>query len=904
MPPVSTFIGRDDEVIRLVRLVAERRMVTVVGPGGIGKTRLAKEIGSWLGEAFPDGIRRCELAPISPRDDIGAEVAGELGLASLEALVLGLGDARCLVVLDNCEHVLRTTADLSATLLARCTHIHLLATSREPLGVDGEHVLLLGPLGVPTTADPEEIGSAPAVRLFADRARAAGARWDAARDQVDAVAELCRRLDGIPLAIELAAARARAMTPVELLGHLDRRFELLRRTQPVGDARHGCLRAAIDASYALLEPGEQISFRALGVFAGPFDAELAHAVSSPPGADLLDTLDLLSRLVDRSLVVADPRAGVTRYRLLDSLRHYCEEQARAAGEWDRLLGRFVDAMIEEADRIVAAGSTRWTPDVLETIMTHLANLVAATEACVDGDRDASRAFRLMLPLWGAIHQGPVEEILALCGRVLARWPQGDEPFRAEATAVAVNVSLVGGEVGRAVELATALLRRPEATSLARMIALRTLGLVAHHAGRDEQAAAYFEEGRSAAAATGMAAFERELIISLAAVKGGTGQLAQALVMLDEVTTWAGHENDALNQVWARLVAAQLFVVAGRLEDAARALEAVEAVRAHFGYGSFEHPFGLKAADRLRATLATLDRGWPATRAEWLGVIDRIAAVGDVGQLATNLRAAAGLAGRDGDRVAVEALLAAVPGGRHVTVLPVLFEEELGAYPLPTAASPVGSGEALRRAREVLAARDANAEAAHPIDREEAPARTPQPGAAMQHAGDGWNVTWGGRTVHVRPLKGLDDLAVLLGRPNEEVHCLELIGATSAGGEAVPALDDRARREYQARIRDLQAEIDAARAANDPGPVERAEAELESLVQQLSAAFGLSGRSRTTGSALERARSAVTWRIRAAVKRLGEAHPELGRHLQNAVRTGSWCSYRPENETAWRIETAR
>ncbi len=546
--PVSTFVGRDDELARLGRMIADHRLVTLVGPGGIGKTRLATEVAIRSGDGFPGGVRRCELAPISARDDIGAEVAGELGFASEEALILGLGDARCLLVLDNCEHVLRATAYLAELLVARCPGVHLLATSREPLGVDGEHLLVLGPLELPATTDPDDIGAAAAVRLFVDRARAAGARWDVARQHAPAVAELCRRLDGIPLAIELAAGRTRALTAAELLGHLDRRFELLRRTQPVGNARHGSLRAAIDTSYELLEPAEQAFFRVLGVFAGPFDADLAHAVAAAPDDDRLDTLDMLARLVDRSLLVADQPSGVTRYHLLESLRHYAAEQARAEGEWDELVRRFVDAMVAEADRIVLAGSARWTPEVLGTIMTHLANLVAAIEACIDGDASGARAFRLMLPLWGAIHQGPVAEIMGVSERVLARWPMGDEPVRAEATAVAVNAHLVGGRVERAVELAHVVLHDPAATSLARMIALRTLGLTAHHAGDPAAASAHFEAARDAAAATGMAAFARELAISLAAVVAGAGRVEDALAMLDEVTAQAGREGDPLNQV--------------------------------------------------------------------------------------------------------------------------------------------------------------------------------------------------------------------------------------------------------------------------------------------------------------------------------------------------------------------
>jgi tetratricopeptide (TPR) repeat protein len=176
-----------------------------------------------------------------------------------------------------------------------------------------------------------------------------------------------------------------------------------------------------------------------------------------------------------------------------------------------------------------------------------------------------------------------------------------------------------------------------------------------------------------------------------------------------------------------------------------------------------------------------------------------------------------------------------------------------------------------------------------------------PEAALVREGATWAVTYAGRTGRLRDGKGVRDLAVLLGRPEQEVHCLELMGGTDVGSEPGPALDQQARRAYQQRIRDLQEDVDDARAANDPARAERAEAELDALVQQLSEAFGLSGRSRAAGSAAERARSAVGWRLRAALRQVAEVHPELARHLRNSVRTGTWCAYRPESPVAWRVD---
>jgi hypothetical protein len=179
-----------------------------------------------------------------------------------------------------------------------------------------------------------------------------------------------------------------------------------------------------------------------------------------------------------------------------------------------------------------------------------------------------------------------------------------------------------------------------------------------------------------------------------------------------------------------------------------------------------------------------------------------------------------------------------------------------------------------------------------------------PSASLLREGATWAVTYAGTTRRLRDSKGLGDLAVLLARPGQEIHCLELVGGADVGSEAGPALDRQARRAYERRIRDLQEDIDEARDLNDPARAERAEAELDALVQQLAEAFGLSGRSRSTGSAAERARSAVSWRIRAAIRHAAEVHPEFARHMQNAVRTGTWCTYRPESAVAWRIDAGQ
>jgi predicted ATPase len=878
LPGLSTFIGRDAERAQLAELLGAHRLVSVVGPGGIGKTRLSHEAGAPLGARFPGGIHRAELAQLSARHDVASEVAGALGAASLEALILRLGDAPALLVLDNCEHLLGAVASLCRRLLAEAPALHLLATSRERLGVDGEQVLVLGPL---------EAGAA--ARLFEDRARSAGARLDASAAEAAARADLCRRLDGVPLAIELAAARARSLTAAETLALLGRRFDLLKGAAPVGLSRHSSLRAAIDASYELLDPAEQAFFRALGAFAGPFTAPLAHAVAAPTGADLLRTIDSLSALVDRSLLVAETAGRATRYRLLDSLRDYAAERAREAGETEQHAERFVEAMAAEARDVVVAASSRWTPELLARVLLHFDALVAAVERTLAADADARRAFLLLLPLWAAIHQGRAREVAALAERVLARWPAGGEPLRAEANAAAASAFLAAARIPEAVERANAVVAAPAAAPLARVLALRTLGIAAQHRGEARAAAEHARRAREVAGAAGLASFEREARVFAASTAPDGEPYDDALAALEAVARRAAADGDSIGEVWARVVATHLLIRAGRLPEARGALSVTR--RAQQG---FDYPYGAKATLRLAATLDALDHGWERSRAAWLQSIDACAHSGDLAEFALALRTAAALAARAGDLDAAAALLAAVPSGDHAVILGELFEA-----PALAPVAPATPGAALRRVREVLRSEPPGARAPAP-----APAVAPLRTGSLRREGDVWEIAFAGHTTRLRHTKGALDLAALLARQGAEVHCLELMGGGEVEGDAGPLLDARARGEYQARIRDLQTEIDDAQGANDLGRAERAETELDALVSQLEAAFGLGGRARKTGSAAERARSAVAWRLRAVLKRIDALHPELGRHLANAVRTGVWCSYRPETPVRWDVDAGR
>jgi predicted ATPase len=901
---LSAFIGRDDELARLRNLVRERRIVTLIGPGGVGKTRLALELGERFSEEWPGGVRRIELAAVTPEHDLALEAAAQLGCASLDVAALLLGEQPMLLVLDNCEHLLEQAARVGAQLADTCPRLHLLATSRAPLVVDGEEVFVLGPLGLPATDESQDIAEAAAIRLFSDRVRASGLAWDSSAEHLRHVGELCRRLDGIPLAIELAAARARTLSSAEMLEHLERRSDLLRARGPVGTARHASLRAAIDTSYELLDPEEQVCFRSLGIFAGSFGAPLAHAVCAPPGSDPLDTLDRLARLVDHSLVVAEQSPGGTRFRLLDSLRRYARERAADHGESEALCERFVDAAIGLADDITRRGLERWSGDVLGAVLAEFANLNAAVDLSLARDPSPARAFRLLLPLWGAVHQGRAADVAAACERALARSPGGAETFHAEVLAIAANAFLAAGAPERAAELAERCLEGETVSAIASIVARRTLGMTALRAGRLEDALEHFQRGRDAAGAAGVEPFRRELAVFVAWVRMRAHGDDAALAALDAVADDAAAARDQIAEAWARMARVQLLVLLERHAEARIALRSFQDLERHL-----EHPWGEEWSLRLDALLATLETSWPATRERWWRAIEQATARADAGELVLTLETAAVLAHRAGDVAAARALGEAAPRDARGSIVGSPYEREFldlvrsGAVGAPTTGRR-WSREALRRVRRALTAAPSatDPDDRDPPDRAGADARpaAAPPAGRLRRAGDVWAVSFAGREVQVQSMKGLEDLARLLGEPDVDVHSLDLMGGRDVG-DAGPVLDERSRRDYRARVTELQAEIEEARQAHDLHRAERAEAELDALVEQLSQAFGVGGRSRRTGAAVDRARAAVTWRIRAAIKRLAAVHPELARHLPNAVRTGTWCSYRPETAVAWEID---
>jgi predicted ATPase/class 3 adenylate cyclase len=337
---LSVFIGREREVAEVRALVESARLVTLTGAGGCGKTRLGLQVAAELLDGSGDGVWLAELAAVTDEDAVPGAIsqalrlAGQPGRPALEALLDALALQDVLIILDNCEHLIGGCAKTADAILRRCPRARLLATSREPLGIGGETIYRVPSLSLPGPGEggPLAPGSSDAVALFAGRARTNGVALSADELAGPVLVSVCQRLDGMPLAIELAAARLRSMSLAELHGRLDQRFRLLTGGSRTALERQQTLAATVGWSYSLLADAERLLLGRLSVFADGFGLDAAEAVGGSGRIDVLEVADLLGSLVDKSLVVAEPAGGTLRYRLLETIRLFAAERLIEAGE--------------------------------------------------------------------------------------------------------------------------------------------------------------------------------------------------------------------------------------------------------------------------------------------------------------------------------------------------------------------------------------------------------------------------------------------------------------------------------------------------------------------------------------------------------------------------------------------
>jgi predicted ATPase len=359
--PRSSFVGRERETEEVERELVMTRLLTLTGVGGSGKTRLALEVARVLLEAYPDGVWLVPLAPLSEEGLVPKAVAEALGVPERPAEPLSdtladvLRDRRLLLILDNCEHLLEATARLVDKVLDSCPRLRILATSREGLGVEGEMRRPVPPLSVPEpqgAPSSEELEAYESVRLFVERARGRDPSFSLSPHNSLAVAEICRRLEGIPLAIELAAARVDTLSLEQISERLGSSLELLTHGGRTAEPRHRTLKGTLDWSYELLSEDEKKLFGRLSVFAGGWTLEASEAVGSGEGIKEGEVLDLLSGLVEKSLVLAEsPEQGGVRYRMLEPIRQYAREKLDEGGEGEEVRHRhatFFLALAEDA----------------------------------------------------------------------------------------------------------------------------------------------------------------------------------------------------------------------------------------------------------------------------------------------------------------------------------------------------------------------------------------------------------------------------------------------------------------------------------------------------------------------------------------------------------------------------
>ena len=582
---LTSFVGREREMKEVNELLSSAALLTLTGSGGSGKTRLALQVGADLVERFRDGVWLVEL-DVLDESMVARAIASAVGVHEelsfmarplSDVLVESLREKSLLLILDNCEHVLSTSAETAALLLRNCPDLRVLATSQERLGVPGERVYHVPSLSIP---DPrqlpahERLTEYESVRLFVERATLSQPRFALTEANAPAVARIVQQLDGIPLAIELAAARVKVLSVDQIASRLDERFRLLTGGGRTEMPRHQTLRAALDWSYDLLSESEKGLLRRLSVFAGGFDFEAAEAVCGDPDVDVLD---LLARLVEKSLVIFDEQASTPRYRLLETVRLYGQEMLTAAGEESAVRARHRDWYLMMAERAEPALAGPEQQDWLDRLELEHDNVRVALRWSLTGEDETEPLLRLVGALWRfweirghwsegrkwlettlaktAGAEGGPSRIKVLSGAANLAFDQGDFP-RAHALGeeslalsqkfgdkhgTVVCLTLLGLEAcsienfGRARELGAASLRLSQELGDTMGIAggLAILGLVARGEGDTAKAIEQLTQSLQHFRALGDRLRSSLVLLNLGLVVREQGDLKQARVLFEE-----------------------------------------------------------------------------------------------------------------------------------------------------------------------------------------------------------------------------------------------------------------------------------------------------------------------------------------------------------------------------------
>jgi predicted ATPase/DNA-binding CsgD family transcriptional regulator/tetratricopeptide (TPR) repeat protein len=584
---LTAFVGRARELAALLRLVPTTRALTLFGAGGIGKSRLALRLLANLAPGFADGAWFVELADLHQPDLVPARIAAVLGVVEepgrpqLATLADAIRHRELLIVLDNCEHLIDACAQVCQQLLASAPGLRVITTSREPLRVAAESVWPVPPLSVPgPAADPLTVAASDAITLFADRAAAVKPGFSIRPANVEAVVAICRALDGLPLAIELAAAWVRALSVEQIASRLADRFNLLSSIERSAPPRHRTLRAAIDWSYDLLGPEEKILLRRLSVFAG-WPLEMAEQVCADDALPVGHVVDLLTALADKSLVIAEygEHSAEARYRMLDTVREYAAGRLAEAGETERFHARFRDYAVTEVERLTLIGMAQvkasWPERVasFRRFETETPNLRQILGRCVaDGHTEAGlRICAGMRPVW--IVQGSFAEGSGWLDALLGVGTQ-HVPGRVVGAALVSRAQLALASdpaFARDRALAGLALCREPGSDFWAGSALNLLAEEALHAGDPAKAMAWTEEALAVARRAGDRWNEGYALGTQAAVAGYGGDL-------DRARSLAGRALAIMREVDQLWGAARALLGLG---DLARVTGDADAAQAHY-----------------------------------------------------------------------------------------------------------------------------------------------------------------------------------------------------------------------------------------------------------------------------------------------------------------------------------
>jgi predicted ATPase/DNA-binding SARP family transcriptional activator len=568
--PVSSFVGREGNVVDIAELLATARLVTLWGAGGVGKTRLAVELSAVVADRYQDGVFFCDLSALSAETAVARAIANTVGVHEwsgrrLEAqLVDRLAGCRLLLILDNCEHVLHTSASIAQNLARSTSGVDVLATSRERLGVDGEHLWEVEALDA---SGPDS----PAVELFVDRARATISMFDPSADDRDVIASVCRRLDGLPLAVELAAARVRGLSLRELLDALDTRPNVLRGGAGTPH-RHRSLGAVFDWSYSLLAPVEQRVFDRLAVLRGPFGLDAARAVAGEDDLGSSDVEAAVLGLLDRALLVERAEEPKRRYSMLATVRRYGIEHLEGDGSLDRVAERhahWILALTERASRGLGSADEAASATTIEA---NLDELRAAHRWLVGNDLDGSlRLIAALRPY--ALWRGHAE-IFRWSEVTAAGASSTNSLLLSEAQLAASTGAWQRGDLAAARAAAQAITSAGPPTHASRA-ALEASADVALLAGELERARAEFSAAHELALAGGDELQAVWDIGSAAVAAGYAGDMQDALQLAAAASTIAEHCGSPSARAFAHFAVGE--IVARGQPDAAEAhlLQAIE-----------------------------------------------------------------------------------------------------------------------------------------------------------------------------------------------------------------------------------------------------------------------------------------------------------------------------------------